>query len=194
MITIDQVKAFINEYLEWEFQLNRNMYNADVNLDDYVQSGKNFKNKFYTPQLIFRYNNNYQRQSLDDPRIVEARLKRIVKRELFVIRKFKGAKMANTMTLDNNILFSCIVGFDDKTPSTIYSSAMDVASVNGELRIVSIRTEHTEPNASDRLKWTVNNNSPDKEEGYYISDEGELLESFKYTPPGLDQYLIDYNS
>lgn len=194
MTTIDQVFEFIKEYLQWEFELNNNMYDKNVKEEDFIRSGKEFRYEFYTDSLIFDQRSRFGIQSTDDPRIIEARRKSIVKRTLFIIRKFQEAKMGdNTKLDDDGLLFSCIVGPDDKTPTINYSRSLDVARVHGELKIVSIRPIQADPFSNGRIRWTVLENSPEKEEGYYISDEGELIETYRYTPPRLDKYLLDYN-
>jgi hypothetical protein len=197
--TIEDVKKFILEFTELEYQVSITSFDSSVSEEDWRDTVAKLYNCYSPSMGFYRTSNRSVRSKTSMTEENLANVKRNHKvRRLFLIRKYEnpvfGEGIHNT---DSKAVFSCFLGGDMDMGAEVYPSNVSVGIVNGELRIITERDLNSEKRRSKEIiEWIYDKNSNEYLEGVIIeqNQDGKLVETLRVFEPEHPTWLADYNS
>ncbi|WP_286911854.1 hypothetical protein [Flavobacterium sp. UBA4197] len=191
--TLEDVKKFIVEFTELEYQFGVGFYDSSINHEEWqilVAKLENFYNAGLGYHIIINTIRDESRMTLERFNNNKNNLK---KRRLFLIRKYQNPKFGEGIyNTDSNIVFSCFLGSNTEIGAEVYARNTSVGIVNGELTVISERTLNHDKGL-DEVEWVYNKRSNVYIEDITIKDDGILVETLRVVEPEHPTWKADYN-
>jgi hypothetical protein len=199
MIAIQDVKSFISNYTEWQYKIKLGLHDHSQSYEEHMKNVDYLKDNFYPKYYQDTRTSGFYERFTDMETEEEAakKVKKIVKRKVFLIRKYEGAVIGKgILGLDNNTIFSCFIGQDNiLMDEDVYMTNVIVGTIDNELRIISVRKlDSDELHSNKKLKWIYTTRSFELEDEMVIKSEGQLVETLRILEPGSPVWIEDYNS
>jgi hypothetical protein len=193
---LEEVKEFILEFIELEYQFGINFYDSSVSDEDWQNLVSKLENTYgqnFGYHAIINTTRSVTSMTDENLRIKKKNLK---KRRLFLIRKYEnpifGKGIINT---DSNVLFSCFLGSNTDMGAEVYPNNVSVGIVKGELKIISERKLNSEKRRSEEIiEWIYNKRSNEYLEDITIKKDGKIIETLRVFEPEHPTWMADYNS
>lgn len=195
--TLEDVKKFIEEFTELEYQVEITSYDNSVSEEEWLYLVVKLRS-FYGQQFQYyatvRLVNRSPTVMTED--VLNKQRKNLKKRRLFLIRKHEnpvfGKGILNT---DANVLFSCFLGANVDMGAEVYPNNLSVGIVEGELKVITERDLNSEKRRREEIiEWVDDKKSNVYLEGIIIKKDGKLVDTLKVFEPEHPTWLADYNS
>ncbi|MCE3229833.1 MAG: hypothetical protein K0S32_4384 [Bacteroidetes bacterium] len=199
MSTIQDVKEFISDYTEWQFKIKLGLHDHAISYEEHKKNVDYLKEHFYPKYYQHTRTSGFYERFTDIETEVEAakKIKKIVRRKVFLIRKYEGAVVGKGIVgLDNDTIFSCFIGQDNiLMDEDVYMTNVIVGTIDNELRIITVRQLDSDEFLSNKkLTWMYSPRSFELEDDMVLKSEGQLVETLRVLEPGLPVWIEDYNS
>lgn len=193
--TLEDVKNFINKFVELEYQVGLARFDKSVTDEKWDEMIKKLRN-YYT--INFGYYQlvaaSHRSESLLNDEELENKKRNLKKRRLFLIRKYEKSVFGKGIyDTDPSVLWSCFLGANVDMGTEVYAHNTSVGRVNGELKIISERKLNPEKGI-DEVDWVYTKKSNVYDEGIIIKKDGKLVETLRIVEPEHPTWLADYNS
>lgn len=193
--TLEDVKKFISEFTELEYQFRLGFYNSSITNEEWESLVAKLENCYGT-ELGYYMIRNTIRDELDMTlKKFNNKKSNLKKRRLFLIRKYDdpefGTGIYNT---DSSVVFSCFLGSDVEMGAEVYPTNVSVGIVNGDLRIISSRELDFEKRRNEEvIEWIYNKRSNVYTEDIIIKKDGTLAETLRISEPEHPTWMEDYH-
>lgn len=197
--TIEDVKTFILEFTELEYQVSITKYDSSVNEEEWRDTVAKLYNCYSSSMGFYRTSNLSMRSknSMTEENLLNVKKNHKIRR-LFLIRKYEnpvfGKGIHNT---DSNVIFSCFLGGSMDMGAEVYPSNVSVGIVNGELKVITERDLDSEKRRSKEIiEWIYDKKSNEYLGGVIIrkNKDGKLVDTLRVFEPEHPTWLADYNS
>jgi hypothetical protein len=192
--TLQDVKQFIEEFTELEYQFQLGFYDSSITSEEWRSLVEKLKNR-YAIQFGYHAILNTTR---DESRMTEERFNRnkknLKKRKLFLIRKYEKPVFGKgILNVDSEIVFSCFLGSNVEMGAEVYPNNVSVGIVNGDLKIITERGLNFEKGL-DEIEWIHDKKSNVYKEAITIKKDGILVDTLRVSEPEHPTWVADYNS
>ncbi|MFT3793108.1 hypothetical protein [Flavobacterium sp.] len=196
MKTIEEVQQFISDYADALYLAKIGLHDHDITYEQHKQNIAHLQT-FYAPFQRYGQTTHFLERftDMDSREESEKKLKKILKKKIFLIRKYEGAMFAKGITADNDIIFCCFLDSDHVLiDDTIYHTNVAVGFCNGELCILSKRLLDSDMlHQHNQLVWTYHSNSREVEDDIWIKDNGKWVETLRINEPEIPLWITDYH-
>ena len=195
MKTIEEIKAFITDFIAWEYKVKRSTFDQVTSKEQHFEDARYFLEHFYSRQWIpIKSGGLTTKPDGVDPEILKINFDQVKKRTLYIIRQYENSRFGKGILADEKMFFSCVLGSDSTLDDIeIYNTEMSVGVVDGNLKIIAERSNTKDLHPDGKIKWNVHRLSPAIAEGYTILDDGKLMATLRIAAPEWQQSLADYN-
>ncbi|MBW3521182.1 hypothetical protein [Chryseobacterium sp. NKUCC03_KSP] len=191
--TLDDVKKFILEFTELEYQFGIGFYDISITDEEWKALVTKLKNCYSTGLGYYSIINTIRDESRMTLKRFSNNKNNLKKRRLFLIRKYENPKFGKRIyDTDSNVVFSCFLGSNTEMGAEVYASNTSVGIVNGELKIISERTLNPDKGV-DEIEWVYNKRSNVYTEDITIKKDGTLVETLRIFEPEHPTWIADYN-
>jgi hypothetical protein len=199
MTTIQDVKLFISDYTEWQYKISLGLHNHVLSFEEHKTNVDYLKERFYPKYYQYtRTSGLYERYTdIETEEEAERRTKKIIKRKVFLVRKYEGAIVGKGIVgLDNDIIFSCFIGQDNiLMDDDVYMTNVIVGTIDNELRIITVRLLDTDEfHTNKNLKWIYTPRSFEREDDMILKNEGRLVDVLRILEPGHPVWIEHYTN
>ncbi len=193
--TLEDVKKFILEFTELEYQFGLGQFDCSITNKDWktlVQKLENCYNEAYGYNAI---TTNYRAESLMTQEIYDNNKNNLKKRKLFLIRKYKKPEFGEGIfKTDSDIVFSCFLGSDVEMGAEVYPTNLSVGIVGNNLKIISSRELDFEKRINEEvIEWIYDERSNVYKEDITIKKDGKLVKTLRVFEPENPTWIADYN-
>lgn len=191
--TLEDVKNFILELTELEYQFALGFYNSSITDEEWKALVIKLKNFYSTSFGYYSIINTIRDDSDMTLKKFNNKKNNLKKRRLFLIRKYENPKFGKGIyDTDSTIVFSCFLGSNTEMGAEVYARNTSVGIVNGELKVISERTLNHDKGL-DEVEWVYNKRSNVYIEDITIKDDGILVETLRVVEPEHPIWIADYN-
>ncbi|WP_153393864.1 hypothetical protein [Chryseobacterium vaccae] len=192
--TLEDVKNFILEFTELEYQFEIGFYDSSITNEEWKSLVVKLKNCYSTGFGYYAIINTFRDESRMTKKRFENNKNNLKKRRLFLIRKYENPKFGKGIyNADSNVVFSCFLGSDVEMGAEVYPTNVSVGIVNGDLRITSSRELDFEKRRNEEvIEWIYNKRSNVSKEGITIKKDGTLVDTLRISEPEHPTWMEDY--
>lgn len=199
MTEIREVESFISDYADWQYKIAVGLHDHSLTDEEHKKNVDYLRDHFYPKYYQYtRTSDLYERLvRVETEDEAKEQLEMIIKRKVFLIRKYERAIVGNgIMGLDNDTIFSCFMGQDDiYSDDNVYMTNVIVGTIDNELRIITVRQLDTDEYvANEKLKWIYTPRSFELEDDMVLKSEGHQVDVLRILEPGLPAWIEDYNN
>lgn len=193
--TLEDVKKFILEFTELEYQYGLGAYNNSIDTDQWNFLVEKLESYYGNRYGYFSTISKYRNESLMNEEELSIKIRNLRKRKLFLIRKYKEPLFGKgILDTDSDIVFSCFLGANLDMGVDVYPNNMSVGIINGELKIITERKLNSDKRRNEEvIEWIYNESSNVFEEDITIKNEGILVETLRVFEPKHPSWIADYN-
>ena len=195
MKTIENVKQFLEEFAEKEYQVNVGQLDSSISDKEHDDFVLQFFNKFYSSfygALDIGGMTVRSFEGLDEEEIQDE-IKSLQTRKIFLIKQYKNTRFGKGVLSDGKDMFSCFLSMTINPRNfNRYQADFIVTTYQGELKIVSKRTLDHEYKG-DKLNWGYDKRSVEKADGMTVLNNGELVDILRLREPDHEFWVRDYN-
>lgn len=194
--TLEDVKKFILEFTELEYQFALGFYDSSITDEKWKALIIKLKNCYSTEFGYYRIRNTIRDDSDMISKKFNNKKNNLKLRKLFLIRKYENPEFGEGIyDTDYNVVFSCFLGSDVEMGAEVYPTNVSVGIINGDLKLISSRELDFEKRRNDEVIERVYN----KRSNVYIEDitikkDGTLVETLRIFEPEHRTWIADYNN
>ena len=191
--TLEDVKKFIVEFAELEYQFALGFYDSSITDEEWKSLVVKLKDCYSRGFGYYSIINTIRDESRMTIKRFNNNKNNLKKRRLFLIRKYENPKFGKGIyDTDSNVVFSCFLGSNTEMGTEVYASKTSVGIVNGELKVISERTLNPDKGV-DEIEWIYNKRSNVYTEDITIKKDGILVETLRVFEPEHPTWIADYN-
>jgi len=192
--TLEEVKQFILEFTELEYQFGLGFYDSSIANKEWQVLAAKLKNCYSIEFGYYTVGNTIRDESRMTIERFNNNKDNLKRRRLFLIRKYENPEFGEGIyDTDSNVAFSCFLGSNTEMGAEVYARNTSVGIVNGELKVISERTLNHDKGL-DEIEWVYNKKSNIYTEDITIKKDGVLVETLRIIEPEHQTWIADYNS
>ncbi|MFP9115643.1 hypothetical protein ACLI1A_17015 [Flavobacterium sp. RHBU_3] len=195
--TLEDVKQFIEEFTELEYQFGIGFYDNSINDEEWESLVSKLESCYSVRFGFYSITNTIRDESYMNEEELSNEKDNLKKRRLFLIRKYEKPVFGKGMIgIDTDVVFSCFLGSNiNNMSSEKYYSNVSLGVVNGELKVITERELNFEKRRSEEIiEWIYNKRSNVYTEALTIKKDGKLVDTLRVFEPDHPTWLADYNS
>ncbi|EAY24036.1 hypothetical protein [Microscilla marina] len=184
MKTIDEVKVFLEEFIEKEYNLYIDQYKLVGSRDDYIDKVYDLFDEAVLFSAKHTFNGLTAWSDGDSVKERESYINDILrKRKIFAIEEYKNTKLDSSIKDEgfSNNVFVCYVSHNHESSNHRYFKRFFIAEADSNLKIIA-----TERPSEDGWREVADYNS--------IKNIGEFVQAKKVQAPADEEDLWHYNS
>jgi hypothetical protein len=193
--TLEDVKNFILEFTELEYQFGLGFYDSSITNEEWQILVAKLENCYNPGFGYYKIRNTIRDESRMTIKRFNNNKNNLKKRRLFLIRKYENPKFGKGMyNTDSSLVFSCFIGSDVEMGAEVYPTNVSVGIVNGDLKIISSRELDFEKRRNEEvIEWIYNKRSNVYIDSITIKKDGTLVETLRIAEPEHPTWIADYN-